>query len=40
MAPRLIHILEAYTKLYQETGKEQPLIVMARYESLCFQLQM
>lgn len=29
MAPRIIHILEAYTKLYAETGKDQPLIVMA-----------
>ncbi|KAJ5727513.1 hypothetical protein N7493_005333 [Penicillium malachiteum] len=29
MAPRLIHILEAYTQLYQETKKEQPVIVIA-----------
>ncbi|KAJ5107347.1 hypothetical protein N7456_004022 [Penicillium angulare] len=29
MAPRFIHILEAYTQLYQESGKEQPLIVIA-----------
>ncbi|PYI04702.1 aldolase [Aspergillus sclerotiicarbonarius CBS 121057] len=29
MAPRLIHILEAYAQLYEETGKEQPIIVIA-----------
>ncbi|KAL3489937.1 aldolase [Aspergillus germanicus] len=29
MAPRLIHILETYAKLYRETGKEQPVIVIA-----------
>ncbi|ETS78611.1 hypothetical protein PFICI_10673 [Pestalotiopsis fici W106-1] len=29
MAPRLIHVLEAYTKLYEETGKDQPIIVIA-----------
>jgi hypothetical protein len=30
MAPRLVQILDAYTKLYTETGKDQPLIVIAR----------
>lgn len=34
MAARVIHILEAYTKLYKETGKEQPLIVMASNANL------
>ncbi|KAJ5379860.1 uncharacterized protein N7496_002288 [Penicillium cataractarum] len=29
MAPRIVQILEAYTQLYAETGKDQPLIVMA-----------
>ncbi|CAG9994406.1 unnamed protein product [Clonostachys byssicola] len=29
MAPRLIQILEAYTQLYKETGKDQPVIVIA-----------
>ncbi|PYH92642.1 aldolase, partial [Aspergillus ellipticus CBS 707.79] len=29
MAPRVIHILEAYAQLYKKTGKEQPLFVMA-----------
>ncbi|KAL2838631.1 aldolase [Aspergillus pseudoustus] len=29
MAPRLIHILETYAKLYRETGKKQPVIVIA-----------
>ena len=40
MAPRIIQILEAYTQLYAETGKDQPLIVMARLVvilSLCQQ---
>jgi hypothetical protein len=32
MAPRLIHILETYTKLHDQTGEEQPVIVMARYD--------
>lgn len=36
MAPRVIHILEAYTQLYKETGKDQPLIVMARQVSSTF----
>jgi transaldolase len=30
MAPRLSQILDAYTKLYHETGRDQPLIVIAR----------
>ncbi|KAH8748899.1 hypothetical protein F5883DRAFT_633662 [Diaporthe sp. PMI_573] len=29
MAPRIVQILDTYAKLYRETGKEQPLIVMA-----------
>ncbi|KAI8310470.1 Transaldolase [Colletotrichum sp. SAR11_59] len=29
MAPRLVHILETYAKMYQTTGKDQPLIVIA-----------
>ncbi|KAM6524453.1 hypothetical protein FSOLCH5_005055 [Fusarium solani] len=29
MAPRLSQILDAYTKLYHETGRDQPLIVIA-----------
>ncbi|KAI8235341.1 Transaldolase [Colletotrichum sp. SAR 10_99] len=29
MAPRLVHILETYAKMYQATGKDQPLIVIA-----------
>jgi hypothetical protein len=31
MSPRIIHILEAFAKLYHETGKEQPIMVIARY---------
>lgn len=31
MAPRIVQILETYSRLYKQTGKEQPLIVMARY---------
>jgi transaldolase len=30
MSARVIHILEAYTKAYAETGKEQPIMVIAR----------
>lgn len=31
MAPRVVQILEAYAQLYKETGKDQPIIVVARY---------
>lgn len=31
MSPRIIHILEAFAKAYRETGKEQPIMVIARY---------
>ncbi|KAL4861506.1 hypothetical protein BDV12DRAFT_207969 [Aspergillus spectabilis] len=31
MSARLIHILEAYTALYKETGKEQPIMVIASH---------
>ena len=31
MSPRIVQILETYKKLYKETGKEQPLIKLARY---------
>ncbi|RSH89672.1 hypothetical protein EHS25_002223 [Saitozyma podzolica] len=34
MAPRLIHILETYTKLHEQTGEEQPVIVMASHANL------
>lgn len=30
MAPRLVHILEAYAMMYQTTGRDQPLVVIAR----------
>lgn len=30
MAPRLVHILETYRRLYKETGKMQPLVKNAR----------
>ncbi|KAL3480977.1 hypothetical protein BJX99DRAFT_272187 [Aspergillus californicus] len=31
MSARSIHILEAYTELYRETGKEQPIMVIASH---------
>lgn len=31
MSARIIHILEAFAKAYRETGKEQPIMVIARY---------
>ncbi|EIW68111.1 hypothetical protein TREMEDRAFT_33000 [Tremella mesenterica DSM 1558] len=34
MSARLIHILETYTKLYEQTGKEQPIIIMASHANL------
>ncbi|KAM0254860.1 hypothetical protein ACHAQJ_006352 [Trichoderma viride] len=30
MSPRVIHILEAFAKAYRETGKAQPIMVIAR----------
>lgn len=30
MSARIIHILETYAKAYAETGKEQPIMVIAR----------
>ena len=34
MSARVVHTLEAYTKAYAETGKEQPIMVIARYPIL------
>ncbi|KAM0512864.1 hypothetical protein ACHAPE_008364 [Trichoderma viride] len=31
MSPRIIHILEAFAKAYRETGKEQPIMVIASH---------
>ncbi|KAL7793852.1 hypothetical protein V8C37DRAFT_409413 [Trichoderma ceciliae] len=31
MSPRVIHILEAFAKAYRETGREQPIMIIARY---------
>ncbi|KAK5989480.1 Transaldolase-like protein [Cladobotryum mycophilum] len=31
MSPRVIHILEAFAKAYKETGKEQPIMVIASH---------
>ncbi|PTB63174.1 aldolase [Trichoderma citrinoviride] len=31
MSPRVIHILEAFAKAYRETGKEQPIMVIASH---------
>ncbi|TLS21562.1 uncharacterized protein PpBr36_10291 [Pyricularia pennisetigena] len=34
MAPRLVHILETYRRLYKETGKMQPLVKSASFISV------
>ncbi|KAH6603762.1 hypothetical protein Trco_007208 [Trichoderma cornu-damae] len=31
MSPRVIHILEAFVKAYRETGKEQPIMIIASH---------
>jgi len=33
MSPRIVQIQETYKRLYKETGKEQPLIKHARYDT-------
>ncbi|RFU75021.1 hypothetical protein TARUN_7226 [Trichoderma arundinaceum] len=31
MSPRVLHILEVFAKTYRDTGKEQPIMIIARY---------
>lgn len=33
MSPRMVQIMQVYQKLREETGKEQPLLKPARYDS-------